>query len=295
MSDTVTKDSAYHYFAPAIDSNGAPASVDSFALANGEIEGRRTGDRLASGAHFVVYATTNAQTEWHIDFPIGARNIRIEKVALMGAGTGDLTVRGTLENYSDDPKDGRDVQLPRFGVSGYRPSKAADPTLLSAAPGFTFQEFLAFQVLFVPEECIPPVVTAQTTVTVAPDPLTLICSPDPVVPGGTVTCEVTNGPEDFEVLWHVMFDGVFDAQGLMLDADGRGTFTFVAPRASAGQTVSVVIVDWTSPIEVGVTVDGLVPSSVPAGEGGVPFGAVLFALLAAAGALLAGRRLVTAG
>jgi hypothetical protein len=48
-------------------------------------------------------------------------------------------------------------------------------------------------------------------------------------------------------------------------------------------------------VNVGVTVGGPVPASVPAGEGSVPFGAVLFVLLGAAGVLVAGRRLVTAG
>jgi hypothetical protein len=45
----------------------------------------------------------------------------------------------------------------------------------------------------------------------------------------------------------------------------------------------------------GITVGQVTPTRVPAGEGPVPSGAVLLALLAAAGALVAGRRLVTAG
>ena len=48
-------------------------------------------------------------------------------------------------------------------------------------------------------------------------------------------------------------------------------------------------------VNVGVTVGGPVPASVPAGEGSVPFGAGLLVLLGAVGVLLAGRRLVTAG
>ena len=48
-------------------------------------------------------------------------------------------------------------------------------------------------------------------------------------------------------------------------------------------------------VATGITIGQVVPTSVPAGEGSVPSGAVLLALLAAAGALFAGRRLVTAG
>jgi hypothetical protein len=49
-------------------------------------------------------------------------------------------------------------------------------------------------------------------------------------------------------------------------------------------------------VNVGVTVGGLVPSRVPAGEGPtVPVGLVAFGLLAAAGAALAVRRQVVAG
>jgi hypothetical protein len=65
---------------------------------------------------------------------------------------------------------------------------------------------------------------------------------------------------------------------------GAHTLQLALPTASGMQAINV-----------GVTVGGLVPSSVPAGEGPVPFGAVLLALLAAAGVLVAGRRLVTAG
>jgi len=49
-------------------------------------------------------------------------------------------------------------------------------------------------------------------------------------------------------------------------------------------------------VNVGVTVGGLVPSRVPAGEGPtVPAGLLAFGLLAAAGAALAVRRQVVAG
>ena len=65
---------------------------------------------------------------------------------------------------------------------------------------------------------------------------------------------------------------------------GAHTLQLALPTASGMQAVNV-----------GVTVGGPVPASVPAGEGSMPFGAVLFVLLGAAGVLVAGRRLVTAG
>jgi hypothetical protein len=54
--------------------------------------------------------------------------------------------------------------------------------------------------------------------------------------------------------------------------------------------------DGVQAINVGVTVGGQVPTSVPAGEGpAVPVGLVAFGLLAAAGAALAAKRLVVTG
>lgn len=65
---------------------------------------------------------------------------------------------------------------------------------------------------------------------------------------------------------------------------GAHTLQLALPTASGMQAVNV-----------GVTVGGPVPASVPAGEGSVPSGVVLLGLIGAAGAVVAGRRLVTAG
>ena len=66
---------------------------------------------------------------------------------------------------------------------------------------------------------------------------------------------------------------------------GAHTLQLAIPTASGMQAVNV-----------GVTVGSPVPARVPAGQGGVPSGAALSLLLGAAGAaLVAGRRLVTAG
>jgi hypothetical protein len=106
------------------------------------------------------------------------------------------------------------------------------------------------------------------------------------VPGGTVTCEITRGPANFEILWNASFNGPFAGAGVMLDRDGRGTFTFTAPRAAAGQSLSVVLVGWTQPISVAVTGQAL-PGSLPAGEGSgnTPVPALLLVLGLMAGAV----------
>lgn len=110
-------------------------------------------------------------------------------------------------------------------------------------------------------------------------PPVLTCTPDPVVPAGLVTCEVTDGDPGIDILWNASFNGVFAGQGVTLDDQGRGTFTFAAPRAAAGQSLSVVLVEWTSPISVGVSGQAL-PGSLPAGEGsgGVPALPLILAL-----------------
>jgi len=122
---------------------------------------------------------------------------------------------------------------------------------------------------------------------VVPSAIQLACTPDPVVPGGTVTCEVSSGPADFEILWNASFGSVFAGQGVILDADGRGSFSFVAPRGAAGQSVSVELVDWLRPLDVQVS-GALVPARIPAGEGSgalpLAFGGVLL-LVAGSGVL----------
>lgn len=115
--------------------------------------------------------------------------------------------------------------------------------------------------------------------------LALACAPDVVPVGGTVTCEVSGGDPNIDIQWRASYDPTFADAGVTLDAQGAGSFSFVAPVAALGQPVTVELVEWdrTDVVEVG----GPVPASVPAGEGrGGP------ALPAVAGLLLA---VVTAG
>ena len=156
VSDPVTTNDVYRF--------GAPTG---FAAANGEIEGLATGDIIENGGSFVVFGTNNSRTRWHIDFPSGARNIRLNKVALSGA----THARGAITSPSDNPAMGRDVQLPRFGVS-----LNSDATLGAndGAPGYTYQEFFAFQIFFTPQgaNCLPPVATNNDTTTPFNTPVT---------------------------------------------------------------------------------------------------------------------------
>ena len=93
---------------------------------------------------------------------------------------------------------------------------------------------------------------------------TLACTPDPYRAGETVTCSVTNGPPNFSILWNASGDGVnFAGQGVLLDANGSGTFTFTAPRASGTR---VELVDWGVVDRLSRT-DNPLPARIPAGDG----------------------------
>jgi len=120
-------------------------------------------------------------------------------------------------------------------------------------------------------------------------PLELACTPDPVAPGGTVTCEVSGGSAGFDILWQASFGSVFASQGVTLGADGRGSFSFVAPRGAAGQ--SVELVQWLRPLDVQVS-GSLVPARIPAGEGSgaLPFAFGAALLLVAGSGVLRLRR-----
>jgi hypothetical protein len=127
------------------------------------------------------------------------------------------------------------------------------------------------------------------------NPLTLSCSPDPVVVGALVTCEVTRGDPNTEILWRASAKNLpFAGQGVRLDAQGNGTFAFVAPAGALGLPVTVELVEWDRTSVVNVAVP--VPSRVPAGEGpAVPVGLLLVAGMAAVAFTLRRRAVNTAG
>ena len=136
------------------------------------------------------------------------------------------------------------------------------------------------------DPCVDPVVT--------PAGPSLTCAPAPSV-GTEVTCVVTGGPPDAAILWQASYNPVFAGEGVMLDGDGTGTFSFTVPAEALGEEVRVELVEWTAPVSLG-SAGGPVPTSVPSGGGPMrPWG--LLPLLAA-GLLVAGatgRRMVVTG
>lgn len=129
----------------------------------------------------------------------------------------------------------------------------------------------------------------------APAPTVAVdCRPDPVRAGEPVTCDVTGGDPGIDILWRASIDGAFAEHGVTLDQDGRGSFTFLAPRDADGRTIVVDLVEWNASDTVGV-VGSVLPGRIPAGDGPADRAPAIVLLSAASiAAGLLGRRL-TAG
>ena len=125
--------------------------------------------------------------------------------------------------------------------------------------------------------------------TLVPPPA-LTCTPDPVTVGAPVTCQVSGGDPDIDILWRASAAATTTASaGVTLDGTGRATFTFPAPAAALGERVTVDLVEWDASDTVDVT--GPTPTSVPSGDGPsqAPLSASLPWLALATGALLVDR------
>ena len=118
-------------------------------------------------------------------------------------------------------------------------------------------------------------------------PPSVSCAPLPAVVGATITCTVTGGNANIDILWRAAYNPVIAETGVTLDASGSGTFSFTVPAAALGEELTVELVEWTAPVSLG-TVGGPVPTSVPSGEGPVPVW--MLGLLALAGGLVLRRR-----
>lgn len=135
--------------------------------------------------------------------------------------------------------------------------------------------------LAAPQQPSAPVVQSAP----APTPPKLACDPANVAAGSQVTCRITGGDPDIDILWNASVGGVgFAGRGVTLDGSGAANFTFVA---SVAGEVQVDLVAW------GVTdvvfAAGPVPASVPAGDGGLPVGRLLALGLLAASVLMVRR------
>jgi len=163
-----------------------------------------------------------------------------EHYAVVNFGTTD-----PVSNWNDFPADITSGQgfLAEFG-----PLDRSDPTALATEVEFNIVDLI-------PSAAVTPVST-----------LAIVCSPDPVVAGGTVTCEVTGGDPNIDILWRASIDGVIASQGVRLDANGNGTFSFVAPAGSSGRSIAVELVEWNVGTAVGVT-GRVLPSAIRAGGG----------------------------
>jgi hypothetical protein len=114
---------------------------------------------------------------------------------------------------------------------------------------------------------------------------------DPLMPqiGRAITCTVTGGDPEIDVLWRAATNPVFAEAGVTLDASGTGEFSFVVPATALGQVVTVELVEWLAPVSLGV-VGVAVPAAVPAGDGPVPLVPLTAGpLLALAGGLVLRR------
>jgi len=151
---------------------------------------------------------------------------------------------------------------------------------------------------------VAAVAVALDAPTVEPPPPTGIiqlCEPTPPVAGQVVTCVISQGPADVDIVWRAAAPNTFVEGVVRLGPDGVGTFSFTVPGNAVGQELTIELVAWTAPSRLGV-IQGLRPSSVQAGEGPVvpvdrvvPAGLVVLGLLTAAGAMLAARRKAVAG
>ena len=125
--------------------------------------------------------------------------------------------------------------------------------------------------------------------TVAAAPPSVSCVPSVPVVGGVVTCTVTGGNANIDILWRAAYNPTFAEAGVTLDDAGSGEFSFVVPAAALGQELTVELVEWIAPVSLGV-VGGPVPSSVPSGEGPVPVWTLVLAALVGVGLLRGGVR-----
>jgi hypothetical protein len=105
-----------------------------FDIENGEIEGLGKSGEITNGGTFRVYMVKNNLTQWHIEFPLGATDITVNKVVLTGATVINLAADDELRN---DPASGIDAEFPRYGR-------------VTGASGESFNEWISFQTFFEP-------------------------------------------------------------------------------------------------------------------------------------------------
>ena len=104
--------------------------------------------------------------------------------------------------------------------------------------------------------------------------IAVACTPATITVGTEVTCTITGGDPGIDILWRAAFNPTIASDGVTLDANGTGTFTFTVPASAVGRELTVELVEWTAPVSLGVA-GGPLPSGVPAGQGPAPADAPL--------------------
>jgi hypothetical protein len=121
-----------------------------------------------------------------------------------------------------------------------------------------------------PVAVVPRVPDVDSGVTVdSASVLSVACEPSAPSVGGRLSCTVSGGDPGVDILWRVRV-GAQVLEGVVRPGeDGAGAFGVTIPKGTVGTLVSVELVAWLAPLEVGV-VRGVVPTSVPAGSGPDP-------------------------
>lgn len=128
----------------------------------------------------------------------------------------------------------------------------------------------------------PIVEDASDPGTASPTRPSVVCAPSVIMVGTQVTCTITGGQPGIDILWRATVNPVIASEGVTLDRDGNGNFTFMAPASARGRVVAVELVAWTAPVAIGAgPVGGPIPSSVPAGEGSMHPNGTLAAVVVA--------------
>jgi len=129
-----------------------------------------------------------------------------------------------------------------------------------------------WEVNAIPADSAPPAFLRFLTTPAPADAgptLALACTPDALRVGTVVTCTITGGGPGIDILWHAAYNPVFAGAGVTLDEAGVGSFSFTVPRAALGSALTVELVEWTDPMQLGI-VEGPTPASIPSGGGAPP-------------------------
>jgi hypothetical protein len=216
--------------------SGTFTANPTYTFAGGQVTGFP--DAGAGGGVFNVLARTDAQ-------------MRLAQPATTMTGTGG---RWIYNNHPTTP----DVNGKWFLVLAPAAGEYPYPVFFWEIDDVPLASRVPFTLFRAPE----PVVASGTT-----SGPTLVCVPSDPPVGSTVTCEVTGGAPDIDILWRAAAgERAFASTGVRLGSDGTGTFSFVVPRSALGLRIDVELVEWTRPLDVGVA-GGPVPTGVAAGEG----------------------------